>query len=338
MSFFYYLYKKKLIVKNKNRNNYVVCFLVVFILMFFSCQKDKPIEPSNITTSAITNVNCHSAQSGGIIKPESDLHILQKGVCYGKTSQPDTGDSRTIDGIGIDNYISILSGLEIKTQYFVRAYIISSFGLEYGEENSFTTSSCDSFIYGGKTYHAVQIGNQCWMTENLNIGSTVHGYLNQHDNNTLELYAYNNQDSNLTNYGGLYQWSELVGYTTGSNSSPSGIQGIAPNGWHIPSDAEWQELELFIGMTNTEVNSIGWRGMYSACLKPSGSTGFSVQYGGYRIVGGNFSGIDFNGYYWTSTQANASDAWYRIIDVNSALIKRDVEGIYHGMSVRCVKD
>lgn len=311
--------------------------IIAVLLVVVSCNKDKSDEIPNIETVSITAVNCHSALSGGKIKSESGLSILQKGVCYGKTSMPDTSNSRTIDGEGTTSYSSFMSGLNIETKYYVRAYIITSFGLEYGNELSFTTSSCESFVYGGRTYQVVQIGNQCWMAENLSIGTTLHGNQDQLNNGTIEQYVYNNQLSNLPLYGGLYQWNEQMEYSLSSNANPSGVQGIAPTGWHIPSDAEWQELELFLGMSLTEVNFTSWRGSIGNLLKPGGKSAFEANFGG-RTIGGIFSDIDYYGYYWTSTVTKQNDAWHRIIDHNSALIKRGVDGIHHGMSVRCVKD
>ncbi|MFC2111582.1 FISUMP domain-containing protein, partial [Bacteroidota bacterium] len=261
----------------------IICILLIIV----SCKKDKDEAMPKLETVSITAINCHSALSGGKIESESGMNILQKGVCYCKSTTPDTSHNRTINGEGTSSYTSIISGLEIETKYFVRAYIITSFGIEYGKELSFTTSSCDSFIYGGKTYHAIQIGNQCWMTENLSIGVTLHGNQNQLNNGTLEQYAYNNKDSNLVHYGGLYQWNELIGFSLGSNTNPSGIRGISPPNWHIPSDAEWQELELFIGMNNADVQLSGWRGSVGTSLKPGGIAGLNIQFGG-RIISGTF--------------------------------------------------
>jgi len=86
----------------------------------------------------------------------------------------------------------------------------------------------------GKNYATVQIGTQCWMAQNLNVGTRIDGTATQANNGTIEKYCYSDNDANCTTYGGLYQWDEMMQYTT-----TQGVQGICPTGWHLPVDAEW---------------------------------------------------------------------------------------------------
>jgi len=74
--------------------------------------------------------------------------------------------------------------------------------------------SCGSVTYGGKTYNSVIIGIQCWMTENLNIGIAILGSQDQTNNGNIEKYCYDNNSANCDVYGGLYQWAEMVQYST----------------------------------------------------------------------------------------------------------------------------
>ena len=92
---------------------------------------------------------------------------------------------------------------------------------------------------GGVSYITVEIGNQVWMAENLNIGTLIDSSLNQSDNNLIETYYYHNDSILGTLYGGLYQWDEMMQY-----ESSEGIQGICPQGWHIPTDDQWKILEV----------------------------------------------------------------------------------------------
>ncbi len=154
----------------------------------------------------------------------------------------------------------------------------------------------------GKSYTTVQIGNQCWMAENLNIGTIVNGSNNQTDNGTIEKYCYGNNTSNCDTYGGLYQWSEMMQYVTTAST-----QGICPTGWHLPTDDEWKTIEIQLGMTQTEADGIGWRGTDEGSkmagnepLWPNGNLDQNANFGtsglrilpaGYRRSNGSFSGI-----------------------------------------------
>ena len=94
----------------------------------------------------------------------------------------------------------------------------------------------------GQIYNTVQIGEQCWMAENLNIGTQINIISEQTDNGVLEKYCYNNDVANCEVYGGLYQWQESMQY-----SSQQAVQGICPLGWHIPTDEEFIILCDYLG-------------------------------------------------------------------------------------------
>lgn len=92
--------------------------------------------------------------------------------------------------------------------------------------------------YGDQIYNTVQIFNQCWLNENLNIGFRINNILDQEDNSVIEKYCYNNDFTKCDIYGGLYQWDEMMQYV-----EIQGVQGICPTDWHIPTDNEWKILE-----------------------------------------------------------------------------------------------
>jgi len=111
-----------------------------------------------------------------------------------------------------------------------------------------------SVTYAGESYPTVQIGTQCWFQKNLNVGTMIQGANDQTNNSVLEKYCYNNDTANCAIYGGLYQWAEAVQYQNGATNttSPSpafsgNINGVCPNGWHVPSDGEWSTIETFLG-------------------------------------------------------------------------------------------
>src|ERR1035437_7497296 len=107
-------------------------------------------------------------------------------------------------------------------------------------------------VYEGKTYNTVAIGDQCWLKENLDVGTQVNGSLEQTNNGTIEKYCYNNDPANCTTYGGLYQWNEAMQYVT-----TPGTKGICPTGWHIPTYAELQTLATTVSNDGNALKAVG---------------------------------------------------------------------------------
>lgn len=169
----------------------------------------------------------------------------------------------------------------------------------------------------GNTYELVQIGTQCWMKENMRVGSRVNVATNaQQNNGSTEYYCYDDQASNCSsnhpNYpdGGLYTWNEAMQYST-----TEGAQGICPNGFHIPTEADWRTLELYlwdVGMGTC--NRPGGAECRNAGTKlgVGGSSGFEGNLAGYvASTAPSFSGRDIGGFWWSSaTSPNSGDIRY----------------------------
>ena len=198
-----------------------------------------------------------------------------------------------------------------------------------------------------QTYNTVQIGTQCWMQKNLNIGTRIDGGNDQIDNSTIEKYCYNNNTTNCNTYGGLYQWNEMMQYVTNE-----GAQGICPTGWHIPTDAEWCTLENEVDVGTVSCIETGWRGTDAGGnLKETGNTHwhspntgatnssfFTALPGGYRNAGGTFNVVDYNGYWWGSTEYSGSDTYFRYLYTTNAQVGRGNDTKAYGFSVRCLRD
>ena len=197
--------------------------------------------------------------------------------------------------------------------------------------------------YDGNIYPIVTIGNQVWMAENLRTthysdGSAIedgrafdfypYEVAMAGSDTTKYFFYYNNDSIYADEYGCLYNWFAAVNGNISSNSNPGGIQGVCPAGWHIPSLTEWEELENYVGEENTHE------------LLEGGSTGFNLQFGGYRVDMDNaFDGIDGVGAY-ISTEITPDPAYITLFAINS-----DIMEIIHwdhrktaGYSVRCIKD
>ena len=200
----------------------------------------------------------------------------------------------------------------------------------------------------GQSYTTVQISTQCWMAENLNIGTMINGSTNQFNNGVIEKYCYNDDTVNCDVYGGLYQWREMMQYVT-----TEGAQGICPTGWHLPTDAEWMILEEEAeSVSGVNWNTTGARGNYAGGnLKETGTsnwqspnTGATNQSGFTGLPGGrrhpddgSFSTFGHLGYWWTSSE-QSSYMWFRYLAYDDARVFRYYDVGLYGFSVRCLKD
>ena len=178
-----------------------------------------------------------------------------------------------------------------------------------------------------QSYKTIQIGNQCWMAENLNAGTIVSNF-NQTNNGIIEKSCYNNDPALCEIYGGLYTWHEAV-------------QGICPEGWHLPSNQEWSELNEYLGvaesgthMKSTPDDDPAWDG--------DDSSGFSAIPSGTGH-GDHFGRLGHWAIYWSSTEVDKDYAWFAQLDNYWYLDKYPIlyQGNYYlksnGFSVRCVK-
>jgi uncharacterized protein (TIGR02145 family) len=217
----------------------------------------------------------------------------------------------------------------------------------------------------GNVYKTVKIGNQWWMAENLKVSRYRNGdsitYVPEHNYyldsaiwNHLDSGAYciiDNSSETSQNYRGkmfgfLYNW-----YTVNDT------RNIAPEGWHVPTDAEWIEMEVSIGMNSDDANKANWRGNNEGNkLKIEGPNGWNTPSNIYNVWGTNESGFSalgggccmFNGvwgnpgtfstgFWWTST-TEKDEAFYRYLDYNKPNIFRYYGQKTYGFSISCIKD
>jgi len=185
----------------------------------------------------------------------------------------------------------------------------------------------------GNWYDTVQIGSQCWMAENLDVGNRIDHNVSQTNNGTTEKYCYGDIDANCDTDGGLYQWNEMMDYTNIGMA-----QGICPAGWHLPTDSEWKTLEMELGMTQVQADTTPWRGTNQGTqLKQGGSSGFQALLAGYRFTNGSFNNRGSIAIFWSSTESG-SNAWNRNLSSSEARVLRGTSDKAFGFSVRCVKD
>jgi len=163
-------------------------------------------------------------------------------------------------------------------------------------------------------YDWVKIGDQIWMSENLNY-QTVSGS-----------WCYKNIESNCNTYGRLYNWETA--------------RKICPDGWHLSSDEEWKELEKHVEGINAggklkETGSLHWGRPNKGATN---EIGFTALPGGARDYSGVFYNIANNGFWWSSTEYSSTDARNRCMYRYGDTVGRNYYSKEYGFSVRCIKD
>ncbi|PIT95376.1 hypothetical protein COT98_00170 [Candidatus Falkowbacteria bacterium CG10_big_fil_rev_8_21_14_0_10_39_9] len=214
--------------------------------------------------------------------------------------------------------------------------------------------------YDKCTYNTVLIGDQCWMKENLNVGTMVLGSVNQGNYSAgIQKYCYNNNlliADNVTphNYcatdGGLYQLHMAMAKNQSCDAvdctaSPSDVccsmtgRGICPIGWHLPSDVEQNTLENYLkdsGQTCDANRQAGYD-CATAGTKMKNAAGFSCLLVGRRNSNNTFTGWGTYGRFW-SVSTIGLDAWYRLVYSGNTTVGRYHLPRTYGLPVRCIKD
>lgn len=206
----------------------------------------------------------------------------------------------------------------------------------------------DSIRYEGQWYNTVLIGTQCWMAENLNVGTMIHGTITQENNGTIEKYCYGNNLANCDTYGGMYQWAEMVQYLNGATNTtswdpvPAGhVQGICPPGWHVPSDTEFGTLVSYLGGSDVaggklkETGTVHWSAPNTGATNESG---FTALPGGARYPSLTWGLLNDNGFWWSSSESGGTASFLLKLFYDSDNSLQGGNSKEHGFTVRCLKD
>ena len=332
-----------------------------FVLQFDATPNQLP----TVTTAGITDISSISATCGGEVTNDGGDAVTARGVCWGISQNPTVEDSLTTDGAGSGSFISRLIGLTPNTTYYVRAYAINSVGTAYGEEVSFTTSTglpCTGTPtltdIDGNVYNTVQIGNQCWMKENLRTTR----YADSIEIPSGETYSYtdpyryapDNDEAYVAAYGYLYNWPAVMHGAASSSSNPSRVQGICPDGWHVPSDAEWEQLKDYLScnlqygcLSNLNIakalaSTTGWTEYDWECAvgndqSTNNATGFSALPAGY-YYDGFCTDLSMSAYFWSATIFDGDYPSVRYFSYYDEAMNWSYYGKDNGFSIRCLRD
>jgi len=294
--------------------------------------------------------------------------IINHGVCWDTARYPTTENFKvTGDGEYSKNIGYQIVGLKSNTKYYLRAFAANNLGTAYGEQVSLTTPDLE---YGpltdvdGNFYRTIQIGTQIWMAENLKttryndgvaipfvssdpvwVGMKIGGY-RWYDNN---VFIYRDL------YGALYNWYAV------------NTKRLCPLGWHVPSDKEWMQLEITLGMAVNDANSwgneefpmlfsrgtdqgaqmkasSGWEDLDGREGNGTNTSGFSGLPGGDTGWYGKFELAGICGNWWSSTELNFGGGPDTESGIGRTLCSGDggvIRAAYYkhiGFSVRCVKN
>ena len=205
-------------------------------------------------------------------------------------------------------------------------------GLEFKSSTGWVLLSAATTV----SYPSVLIGTQYWMDKNLELTTYRNGDTIPYVTNptawaalTTGAWCYYNNDPS-SGYGKLYNWYAVTD-----------SRGLAPQGWHIPTDAEWTTLSTVLGgesVAGGKMKTTGTTRWTSPNTGATNESGFAGLPGGYRDFNGTFSYIDNYGYWWSSTEYNTSLAWFRVLVYVNGSVERSYFNKEIGFSVRCLRD
>ncbi len=340
----------------------VIAVLFSVTLIHISCKKEGNDLPT-LTTTKATEVTSEAAITGGNITSEGVSPVIDRGVCWGTLPNPDLTGNHTHNGKGDGKFVSVLSGLKPSTTYYVRAYATNRVGDAYGKQIACTTELITLGVpcpglpnvkdYDGNVYNTVQIGTQCWMKENLKTRHYSNGIPIPNITGDTEWASlssgarcwYGNDSATYAAiYGSLYNWRAV-----------NHQYGLCPSGWHVPTDLEWQLLELCLGMSPLMASNVGPRGTdEGGKMKETGIfhwdnpnygatnlSGFTALPGGSRdYQDGSFGNIRQGGNWWASMDhLGYFNPWMRHINYYFSEVSRvNFADERYGFSVRCLRD
>jgi uncharacterized protein (TIGR02145 family) len=229
-------------------------------------------------------------------------------------------------------------------------HIVWNFGAEFPGSYSTTTkiriraylNNCFYIIDSrdNQEYSTVQIGAQCWMAKNLNIGYMIPGGTDMTLNGQIEKYCYGDNPANCVTYGGLYQWDEMMQYLI----TPS-TQGICPDGWHLPSNDEYTVLTDYLGgpsVSGGKMKETGTTHWLSPNTGATNESGFTALPGGIRGSDTNFYGLHGYANFWISTEyitaPPVDHAWYAYLQYLYTEEQFIIHTKQYGLSVRCLRN
>ena len=347
--------------------------LILFALFIFACSNDeKCVYEPTLETNEVTDITETSATLNGVISIVSENcdvpNNTEQGFVYSTEIQPTLEDIQVnVNGTNITTTIDCLTP---NTTYYVRVFLTNTLGDFYGDEISFSTEEEPTGSCDGAPYPSIVYGTQEWTVENACHTTYRDGTLipevtdvNEWANLTTGAWCYYNNDPTKPR---LYNWYAVAGIHDTDPNTPN--KEFAPEGWHVPSDAEWTTLEehliangyTYDGTTTYDgtdtgnkiaksmASTTGWNGSPAflgaigndQCL--NNSSGFNAFPEGYRFSSGSFNNEGVEQIFWSSTEYSIDYVWLYFLYINFSYLGRfDGNHLINkqsGFSVRFVRD
>lgn len=301
-----------------------------------------------VTTAYIRSIIDTSAISGGTVNSTGGYNVTARGVCWSEAENPTISGNCTTNGVGSGIFTSQMINLSAHKTYYVRAYASNSMGTGYGKNVRFTTAD-SSFNYEGRTYYYQTIGSQIWMTENLAYLPSVS--LPTSKSETAKyyyVYGYSGTSvenakatANYKTYGVLYNRPSVMNGEHSSSLVPSGVRGICPEGWHLPSDGEWDILAEYLGGKDIaggkmkEPGNNHWQYQNEDATNESGFSAIPS--------GGNFAYTDFRDLglvasFYSATDEDKNWNWCWMLGYQNSKLDYYTGSRTDAYSVRCIKN
>lgn len=304
---------------NPVNNDLVHCEIVSNL----TCVTGNPaISPNIIMVEKLSPVVSFSSCFDTVTTMNSKPYKLKGGIPYGGS----------FSGPGVDPITGIFtptlagSGLKTINYTYTNVSLCSAFKTRTILVQPNPTFVCGNIltdIRDNKIYPTVLIGSQCWMASNLNHGTIVQSSNAQTDNCISEKYCYNDLAGNCTDYGGLYQWNEMMNY----DDTPAG-QGFCPPGWHVPTETDWTILfNFYLG------NALAGKP-----LQDMNITGFKALTSGVFYLNSSWSFNGFATLFWSSTPWNTTKGISHGINLYDYSVSLYPSIRANAFPVRCTKD
>ncbi|MEO5776199.1 MAG: fibrobacter succinogenes major paralogous domain-containing protein [Flavobacterium sp.] len=334
----------------------ILIFSLVSVL-FISCGADPEVGGTaivdpifSVQTKSVASIGHESANVFGVISPSFVAGTTAYGIVYGLTPNPTLDNSIAVGTVinpATGGFSCVLTSLWHNTTYYARAYGTTADGTKYGDQLSFATlnqlyTNAGAVLdIDGNTYTSVLINGKQWMQKNLNVTKYRNGDvipevtdMAEWDALTTGAWCYfENDTANGVIYGKLYNWYAI--------NDP---RGLAPTGWHIPTDAEWTGLTTFLGGTSKAGIKMRQLGdLWSGPVLATNQAGFTAVPAGYGYLTHSYMPEDqpFNSlgdvaFWWSATAANANAAYSLNVNLNNSVTRGSVLK-KTALSVRCVK-
>ena len=313
--------------------------------------------PPTVSTDSVSLYN----ECTGTVLADGGAPVTQRGFCYDTLPLPTVESNVVLAGAGLGEFEATLTTLPIGKLYFVRAFATNAKDTTYGQQFDFY-AGCDTKTltdYDGNVYNTVTIGTQCWMKENLRTTHYSDGWPMEHGVYSMseKYYFYprdNNSIENVEVYGLLYNWAAAMRDSESSNSSPSGVQGVCPEGWHVPSRTEWTQLinyvkrqsECVCGGSDENISKAlasteGWNSSTTTCAvgnipSDNNATGFSALPAGWWFH--NSTNFGMWSHFWSTVERTSGTAYHYNIGTDAAYPSDASSDKAMGNSVRCLRD